>query len=155
MEYPWEVRPTEAGDIPHIAEHLRPEDIREMQACSGADPLTGLTLSCASSTACYSVVIAGQAEVLFGVCASDLPSFGLVWLMGTQRLFKERPTLFLRQSRTWLAELHTLYPALGNFVDCRNTVHVNWLRWLDFKFLGYHESFGVAQIPFYEFAHHV
>ena len=43
--------------------------------------------------------------------------------------------VFLRHSKTWLKQLFTGFELLGNFVDARNTLHIEWLRWLGFRFL--------------------
>lgn len=42
-------------------------------------------------------------------------------------------------------------PILFNCVDQRNEVHINWLRWLGFKFVRIIPEYGIQKLPFIEF----
>jgi hypothetical protein len=87
------------------------------------------------SSQCYAVELAsGEVAALFGVAPSPEARLGSVWMLGSDALFSIRLT-FLRHSRRWVETLFRDYTLLGNFVDERNTVHVQWLKWLGFRFL--------------------
>ena len=79
-----------------------------------------------------------------------LPRFGYVWLLGTDDI-NRFPMTFLRRSRAWFDKCTEGYDIVGNFVDQRNTKHIEWLKWIGVKFLRVHENFGHLGLPFIEF----
>jgi hypothetical protein len=73
---------------------------------------------------------------------------GGIWLLATKDLAKIQ-IAFLKQCREVVKFLNTKYKILWNFVDCRNQLHIKWLKWCGFKFLR-KTNYGVLQKPFYE-----
>lgn len=101
---------------------------------SGRSPVEVLREGIESGRA-YAVELAsGEVAALFGVAPTGEPQLGSVWLLASESLLSIRLT-FLRHSAHWLRVLFADYDLLGNFVDERNRVHVQWLRWLGFRFL--------------------
>lgn len=146
------VRPSVGEDVHEMASRLRTEDQAEIVACSGRPPVEALGQGFACSVPCMTVEYMGRASTMFGVVPSEttFPRLGAVWLLGTDdiNLFSRQ---FLRQSRSWLKEVCKDYDIVGNVVDERNDQHVRWLRWMGFKFIHRHESFGRLGLPFLEF----
>jgi len=90
---------------------------------------------------------------MFGVVPEG--KFGTVWLLGTDEIFTHASRDFLRLSKEWLSEVSAPFESVGNLVDARNTVHIRWLEWLGFEFIGVQSEFGVEKRPFLEFIQNV
>ena len=143
------VRPAIEQDVEWLASRLRQADIDEIDAYAGITPLEALSEGYKRSTKCFTGICEDDPFILFGAVPVT-EGAGAVWLLGSDGINKARMP-FLRQSKEWLEVLHEDFPLLFNYVDARNTVHIRWLRWLDFKFINLHHQFGVGQLPFYEF----
>jgi len=74
---------------------------------------------------------------------------GAIWLLASEGLTTAQIS-FLRQCRDVVKVLNTKYKILWNFVDCRNSLHIKWLKWCGFKFIN-KQNYGVLNKPFYEF----
>ena len=73
---------------------------------------------------------------------------GAVWMVGSSEIEKIVYD-FVRNSAYWVSRLFDdKYDVLLNSIDSRNTLHLRWLKWLGFKFIGQHL---VSGINFYEF----
>lgn len=128
------VRPAVVSDASALAPKLRAADLLEIAAHSERSPEAILREGIEAGQS-YAVELAsGEVCALFGVAPTPEAKLGAVWLLGSDSLLSIRLT-FLRHSRTWLRTLFEKYELLGNLVDERNTVHVEWLRWLGFRFL--------------------
>ena len=68
-------------------------------------------------------------------------------MLGSQGLVKIK-TAFLKQSRSEVEGINTIYPHLCNFIDSRNDVHLKWIRWCGFKIIG---EKMINNVKFYEF----
>ena len=73
---------------------------------------------------------------------------GAIWLLATDKL-KDIQYSFLRENKKVIDFLNTKYKILWNWVDCRNSLHIKWLKWCGFKFIN-KKQYGVLQKPFYE-----
>ncbi|MEQ1735863.1 MAG: hypothetical protein ABL886_05630 [Rhodoglobus sp.] len=134
------------GDVEDLVRSgLRDADLVELRA-AGSTTEKSLVKGFRTSTPhAYSVICGQWCIAMFGVV--PLPSyerFGVVWLLGTDELFQHRGA-FLRQSRHYLDLLSRRFDAVGNAVHYQNSVHIRWLEWLGFTFLG-------RRGPFIEFA---
>lgn len=147
------VRDARPSDVPFIAEHIRSEDRAECFAASGLQPIDAIGRGFAASESCHTVVFEGRPAAIFGVVPSSEvtnPKLGAVWLLGTDdiRIFSRQ---FIEHSKFWIDELANGYDLIGNVVDARNTVHIEWLKWAGFKFIQRHEKYGHLGLPFLEF----
>ena len=132
-------------DCQYLADKLRYEDKREILDATGFTPISGLTFSYVSSEVCFTIVDKNNIPVgMFGVSKD-----GAIFLLASNEIKRIRYS-FLRESRKVVDFLNTKYPMLWNFVDCRNELHIRWLKWCGFKFLR-KIKYGVSQKPFYEF----
>lgn len=97
------------------------------------------------SKICLTVEVNGRPAAMFGIATEPVhPRVGMIWFLGTGRM-RRIDRQFLRESEKWIDTLALGYDALANCVHESNTVHIRWLKWLGFSFLG-------RRGPFIEFA---
>ncbi len=146
------IRKTIFEDIDFLAPRLRQEDKREILDSVGLNPYQALSNGFYHSEICLTIVDTKDIPVgMFGVSEE-----GAIWLLATPEIKRIRFS-FLRESRKIVNLLNHKYKLLWNFVDCRNELHLRWLKWCGFKLLR-KLNHGVNQKPFFEFiklcAHH-
>lgn len=123
----------------------------EIKAASGENPLQALIRGYERSWQPFTATLDNTVIGMFGAVPMDRDFLtAAVWMLGSNELFDIR-FQFMRDSQMWLDCLHKPFSIIFNYVDCRNTVHVRWLKWCDFKFISRHDQFGVEKQPFYEF----
>ena len=136
-------------DIQYLAPRLRYEDKREILASTGLLPYEALLKGYLENVIVFTIVNKKNIPVgIFGVndCGSGV---GAIWLLASEDLTTAQIS-FLRQCRDVVKVLNTKYKILWNFVDCRNSLHIKWLKWCGFKFIN-KQKYGVLNKPFYEF----
>ena len=143
------MRMSTLNDVEYLAPRLRFGDKQEILASLGSTPLDGLKLSFSNSTLCLTIVnLKGLHVGIFGI--ADLGGLvGGIWMLGTNFLANIQ-IAFLKECKKVIQLLNKKYKILWNFVDCRNQLHIKWLKWCGFKFLR-KVNYGVLQKPFYEF----
>jgi hypothetical protein len=149
------IRESTLEDAEEMAPFLRAADIAELKASVGEslDIEDVLRAGVEHSDDPRTMTIDGDPVAMFGVVDSKegTPKTGWVWLLGTDEI-TENKTYFLRNCKKHLAYQEAPYEVLTNFVDARNTVHINWLRWMGFYFTREVENYGAEKRTFYEFA---
>ena len=132
-------------DCHYLKDKLRYADIQEILANSGSTPYNVLLKGYVASEVCFTIVDTENIPVgMFGVSKE-----GAIWLLASDEIYRIRFS-FLRESRKVIDFLNQKNPTLWNYVDCRNELHIRWLKWCGFKFLR-KINYGVLQLPFYEF----
>lgn len=146
------VRPATVDDARYIAKHLRDEDRREIDALTALSPEAVLPqlVNDAAKPLCFTTV-KGKPVGVFGVQPTPIPILGTVWCVTTNAILHHKME-FLRASRVHVEHLNEDFPLITNVVDARNSLHINWLRWLGFKFLRRIDRWGARSVPFIEFA---
>lgn len=146
------VREYREGDAESLAPRLRQADLQELRASTHVPPAIALRKGAECSAPSLAIIgEENQVEGLFGIF-KEPDGTGTVWMMGSDALTKSPlKKQFLRECRTHLAHLTAGYRLVGNCVDARNTVHINWLKWMGFTFIRRNEFYGVEQRPFLEF----
>lgn len=148
-------RPAVPADIPAVAHHLRASDLAEVQAGSGSTPEEVLLFAFMMGRPCRTVVAPdGEPVAMCGVVPDGaFPEAGRVWLLGTERLVADGRVRmgFLRQAKQEVERMGELYDVLWNYVDARNQVHVNWLKWMGFTFIAERPNYGAEGRLFLEF----
>lgn len=110
----------------------------------------GLKFAFENSKPCMTIVHKGKPVGIFGVVPTSVEGLGGIWLVGTPEMTApENRMRFLRESKKWVDRFHEQYPTLGNYIDSRNTVHVEWVKWLGFQI---HEETLINGVPFYMFS---
>lgn len=143
------IRKTISEDIEFLAPRLRYEDKREILASTGLLPYEALLKGYLENVIVFTIVNKKNIPVgIFGVndCGNGV---GAIWLLASEDLTTAQIS-FLRQCRDVVKVLNTKYKILWNFVDCRNSLHIKWLKWCGFKFIN-KQNYGVLNKPFYEF----
>jgi hypothetical protein len=131
------IAPATVADATELAPILRAEDVEEIRAASGQQPLAALLDSVALSEESYSVRDEQGIVALFGV------GYGAVWLLGSDRMFKY-PKSLIRLSREWMDRWAQNYPKLFAFVDSRNVSHVKFLNHLGVRWVSERNVKGVT-----------
>ena len=139
---------TTLEDIKYLAPKLRKEDKQEILALSGLLPYEALLIGFKNAVIVFTIINPKNKPVgIFGI--DDWGNgVGGIWLLATKDLAKIQ-IAFLKECREVIKFLNTKYKILWNFVDCRNQLHIKWLKWCGFKFLR-KTNYGVLQKPFYE-----
>jgi hypothetical protein len=135
-------------DCIYVANNIRKADREEIKASSGEEPLTALLEGFKKSEVPISIYHKGKCVAIFGVV--NFITSGGIWLLATDDL-KLLTIPFLRENKEVVNFLNKKHKVLHNFVDCRNQVHIKWLKWLGFQFINKVEKYGVEKRPFYEF----
>ena len=135
-------------DCIYLSENLRKEDIQEIQAVTGLPPLlsllTGLKMSSVPLVICNADC---KPVAMLGVVPNGL--IGFIWMVGTDDL-KKISLSFLRNSKDVCDVLKGKHQILHNFVDKRNKLHINWLKWMGFSIIN-EVNYGIENRKFYEF----
>ena len=138
------IRKTILEDLDYLAPRLRFEDKREILSTAGMTPYTALYYSYLKSEIVFTIVNTKKEPVgIFGITVG-----GAIWLLATDKL-KNIQYSFLKENKKVIDFLNTKYKILWNFVDCRNSLHIKWLKWCGFKFIN-KKKYGVLNEPFYE-----
>ena len=130
------LRKPSMADVELLSRNLRERDIEECLA-HGHTPLEALTLGFQHSRSLYTLVSPeGEAFGMLGVGDSPLPGLGAIWMLGSKGL-EGYPMTLVRQSKIVLEQLfnETPYDGFYNYVYAKNTLHVQWLKWLGFSLL--------------------
>lgn len=149
MQY---TRPATVADCRYLAPRLRADDVREIKACTGHEPLTALLEGLGASVETFVMLTPeGPSFGIAGVAQHPDSLVGIIWMVTTPEIEQQR-FRFLRRAREVVNHLNGQWPVLTNAVDARNVIHINLLQWLGFTFLRRIEHHGVEQRPFIEFA---
>ena len=149
QEQPSHFRLTTLEDIKYLAPRLRVADKREILASVGQAPYDVLLKSFYNSTLCFTIVNPNNEPVgIFGVGDAG-NGVGGIWAMATDDLQKIKIT-FLKECKEIVNLFNNKYKILWNYVDCRNSLHIKWLKWCGFIFINKQRR-GVLNKNFYEF----
>ena len=139
-------RQSKLDDAAYLSLHLRYEDKREVETL-GHSVDKALALAFGASQICRSIVDnKGIVVGMYGVVPLTEKT-GQVWMLGSEGLVKIK-TAFLKQSRSEVNGMNSVFPHLCNFIDSRNEVHLKWIKWCGFKIIG---EKVINNVKFYEF----
>lgn len=142
------VRPTVPADCIELASTMRVEDKEEIWHSSRILPLDALRLGLNYSDVCWTVEWEDKVVAIFGVSRKD-DLVGIPWMLASEDLKKIRKS-FLKESKDYLEQMFQGYTLLSNSAWSKNTIHIQWLRWLGFSFLPAQPR-GLEGELFYEF----
>lgn len=145
------VRPAVLADADALAAQLRAADRREIAAL-GQTPQAALREGVSISDQVYTVrTRSGELAAIFGVAPHPGEArVGAPWMMGSDALATVAIP-FLRRSAAWVDALGAGRDLLINAVDARNQLHIRWLGWAGFTFVGRRPR-GPERRPFLDFA---
>lgn len=127
------IRQSTPEDAYVLARTLREDDLLEIWHSSRGSPLDALRRGYMDSTAPFTIVWGDQVVAMFGVVGVK-GEHGSPWMLGTEDL--RRCWSLLRECRQRVEGYLLDYPVLGNAVWSKNSVHINWIKWLGFQFEG-------------------
>jgi hypothetical protein len=146
------VKPARYMDAAFIAQHMRRDDIREIQAL-GRSPLESMRRGLLSSARCFTAVHDGRPVLMFGI-VDDMEApgiFGSVWMLATDDLKLIRRPL-IKHGKEILMQVSAGYTHIGNGVASFNTEHIRWLKWMGFSF---YNTYLVGEVEFQSFGRFV
>lgn len=143
-------RASTVNDCEQLAPIMREADAREVMASGGWTPLGALLASLVNAEEANTIIHEDRVIGMFGVGSSEDSDTGIPWLLASEEI-NEISFQFLRESRHWIRRVQDKYPLLCNYVAAENTVAVQWLRFLGFKFIREIENFMDGGLTFYEF----
>lgn len=141
------IRQATITDACYLCTRLRQQDQDEVQASHGVTGEQAVLLSFARAGISYVAVLDGRPICLFGV--TPAPYGGYPWLLGTDAM-EQLPVTFFRTSRAYIKAFLQEFGYLENYVDARNTLSIQWLRWLGFT-IHPPAPYGIEQKPFHKF----
>jgi len=131
-----EIREVRPEDIVSLAKNLRRSDKIEIRASTfrGTSIEKAIRDSVAYSTYSRAGLADGELACLWGTGpVSVMGGIGLPWFLATD-LVEKHPLLFLRRCKPLLKKMKGPYDRLENWVYCKNTGAIHWLKWLGFSF---------------------
>lgn len=140
------------AEIHHVeamADKIRPADLAELWAAKKYDGRKALDLSYKHSHTALTLVHQDAPVAMMGVARETLLSGGLIWMLATPT-FEEIKFPFARYCRRVIGSWLDYYGYLENFVDARNQVSIDWLKWCGFT-IEQAQPYGVMGLPFHHF----
>ena len=128
------------------------DDALEIKANCGASHKVALySQACQGRTLVSGLAEDMNPEILWGLD----PVYGqedtaIIWMVSTPRIY-EHPQLFVPVTKLLWDTAHEHFDYLVNFIDARNTRHIDWVKWLGAKMIRRIDEFGAEGRPFYEF----
>lgn len=124
--------PATPAHVGRIASRMRADDVIEC-AAMGHTPKQALRAGLIASTLCFTALVDGRPEAMFGlVVGSALSGEGTPWMLGTEAIY-DHPRAMLRWGPRFLAAMLDSTPVLSNLVAIDNVRAIRFLRWLGFS----------------------
>ena len=127
------VVPTLQSHVDQMQGHLRKADRDECWALAHVSAKEGLKCSFNDSALCWTGLYKGKPCICFGVAPMvRLSKKGQPWLLGTEeiRYFKYE---MAKRSKMYVAKMFERFDVLENWVDSRNKISIEWLKWCGFN----------------------
>ncbi len=141
------IRPLERWDIFELSKTMRQEDVDEVYHSSRVSPMQALTQGAAASSICLTVERAGRVVAILGI-VGETDSIGSPWMLASDDLVNCKS--LLRECRRMVQRWTLQYNYLTNHCWSRNTVHIEWLKWLGFTFSGEEIRNGETFLQFHK-----
>lgn len=125
------VRVATREDCYDLAPRLRKADREEVAKTWGLEPVQSLLFGYHSGET-FAVAWKGRVIALFG-CSGIPGVVGIPWMLASPELSQIRKE-FVRECRSYVLMMLSVYGHLENHVWCGNRVHIRWLEWLGFSF---------------------
>lgn len=144
------VRSAREDDCFEISKRMRKADVEECWAAARLSPQEAMISSYRKSAICITGERHGFPILMCGIVPRNLcDDKASIWLLGTDGITGLGAT-FVRRSYEFIKVMLNIYPYLDNYVDVRNKVSINWLKWCGAKF-GNVDPYGIDKMPFQYF----
>jgi len=142
-------------DAAILESKLREADYQEAQAQLGLFANRCVSISLESSFCAWTLRDDQTFQPVACIGLADPPDPNeagtIIWMLGSDEI-EQHTTQFLRHSRAVVQSLLMEYDYLHNWVDSRNTKHIEWLKWCGFNVCPSEaQEVGPDNIPFYPF----
>lgn len=124
-------------DAIRLSQNLRKEDLEEIEHGTGLPPQTALLYCLSVSNIAHAVIKEDRIVALFGI--AEEPHWdssrgrGLPWMLASPELPSIRKS-FLRECKGFVQGWLEYHGELEGHAWSKNTVHIQWLKWLGFQF---------------------
>jgi hypothetical protein len=142
------VRAPKLQDCIELSNSMREEDKREIWHYSRVSPLVCLIDGLTYGEKCWTVEYNGSVIAMFGVTRQDEIT-GIPWMLASEDLKKIKKS-FLRECHQYVERMFDGFQVLKNCAWSQNTIHIQWLKWLGFRFFPAQPK-GYDGELFYEF----
>jgi hypothetical protein len=144
-----EIRPYTPDDFETVINlKLRQADADEITALTQLNVKDSLTQCIKYSKHTWVGLYNGTIECVFGLGEVN-SQIGVPWFLSTDK-FNEFKIAFGKESKRVVDTMLALYPNLINLIDSRNSVSINWLKWLGFT-IEYNHPIDYSGHKFYQF----
>lgn len=124
-------RPITPEDVAVVREHIRKENVEELQMQDGLE-LDSIMQWCVDNSAlALTGEFDGEPVCLFGVVDAQMPGEGAPWMFGSS-LIDKHAVPFLKASRYVVSRMLQEWAHLQNWTDVRNTRGLRWLKFMGF-----------------------
>jgi hypothetical protein len=126
---------------------LRQADIDELRAATGIEnPLVALKVIMSYPFGWIEVAFVEETNEILTMFGLKIEmDCGMPWMIASPSILKHK-MLLMRHSKKVIKRMLKQVPLLCNYVDTRNTVHLQWLKRMKFCFTG--ECFTIREVPF-------
>jgi hypothetical protein len=121
--------PTVREDIEILKGNLRAADVQEVTAMWEGSVDDALVASYENAALCWTIIKKDTPIAVFGVGYGD--KMGIPWMLGTDGV-EGAALAIVRHSKEFVAQMLEQFDYLENYVDARNTLSLNWLKWCGF-----------------------
>lgn len=120
--------------IRYIADNMRQADVDEIWASNHFTPGEALKIGLKDSDYTTIAVVNNEPCVMFGLLTSTLlTGGGVIWMLGSNASTKYKRK-FLIETPKVIDEMFKVCTYLYNYVHCKNTTTIRWLKWMGFTF---------------------
>jgi len=129
------VRKPTQEDVEYLIDHIRPEDAAELDALDGSTVRESLdeTPDLLDNSQVWEVD--GRVVAIFGVTPMSGPmKVGIIWMLATDE-FHKNVRKFARYCKEVFKKMIKGYGYVFNYIHAKNTVSIEWLKWLGFEIL--------------------
>ena len=123
---------TELRHIRELADNLRIDDMREIEAC-GVPVYKAIRRSVVNSVSCSTVLVDDSVAAIFGVCGVLLSDAGTPWLLTTPASEMVSSLTFARIYQKEVLKMLKTFPYLENYVHSSYSKAIKLLQNIGFE----------------------
>lgn len=127
------VRKPTQDDVEYLIDHVRPEDIEEVDAFDGSTVEQSLREIPDLLENSEVWEVDGKIVAMFGVTpVKEYEGVGVIWMLATSE-FEKYSKMFAVRCKKVVENMIDGYEFVYNYVHSKNEKSIEWLQWLGFK----------------------